>query len=84
MDKKIQPIMIKKFNEVYGGEEMDREDWPNAPKIPEHTKTPKEKIETIKNLCHSVNNGKMSCEDFFKGVSEILIINDRFPGPTNL
>lgn len=76
--------MIKKFNELYGGEEQDRESWPNAPRIPKPNKSPKEKNEMIKNLFINVDKGEMTHEEFFKSVGEILQINNRFPGTTKM
>mgnify|MGYP007009268196 CR=1 FL=1 len=80
MDKKVQ---IKKFSESYT-EEIDRNDWPNAPKIPERIKTPKEKLEDIKNLYLSADSGEITHEDLFNKLGNLLSLDNKFPGPTGL
>ena len=87
MDKKIYLKMkdIKKFNELYGGEEMDRGDWKEAPEVVPVKKTDKQKIDMIRDLYLDLEEGKMSLEEFSKGVKNILDISSRnFPGSTKL
>jgi hypothetical protein len=77
--------MIKKFNELYGGEEMDRNDWPNAPKVANPERSDKEKLSMINNLYFDLESEKISSDDFINGVRNILSVSDRkFQGTTNL
>ncbi len=68
--------MIKKFNELYGGEDIDRSDWPNAPIISDKIKSDREKLALINNLYLDLESNRISQEEFVSGVKNTLGISD--------
>jgi hypothetical protein len=79
-------MSIKKFNELYGPDnEMDRDNWPNAPEISDPIRSDREKLSTINNLYLDMKSNRLSSNDFIKEIGKVLSThNDDFPGSYNL
>ena len=64
--------MIKKFNELYsGGEEMHRDEWPDAPEI-ESEKSDSEKLSMIKSALSNFESENITSEEFVDKVRSII------------
>jgi len=73
---------MKKFNE-YFNDEMDRKEWPGAPEL-KPSMTDKEKLYALIDIYHQCDRGKISPEEMFSQMGEVIGVNKTFPGSKNL
>ncbi len=70
--------MIKKFNE-YAGEEISREEWPNAPVLDKRPLSDREKLKEVEDVYFQWQSGKIEGEDAMNKISDLIGVNKEFP-----